>query len=286
MDGIKMQLKYVIVFMKACTKAQQVLLQDFLSKDSSRQQKAIQLIGSLGRMTIPLLLNVAKREEDLRIRQLAARLLSEQGYEATKMIQRDFLLETSGEERVRILEVIDGVTRDLKTELICALNDEDPHVRQEAFRLAERLNNDDVENILLDLTESKKPEVAVAAIKHLAKLRPQAALQKVVVLLRSARERNRLIACCQALGQMGDSAGIDVLRDILLPKGFLSRIKGRDSRLRFAAALALTQINLPGSMDILARCTEDKDQQVRQIARSVLGFDVLPLQEEVQEARV
>ena len=267
-------------------KAQQALLQDFLSRDASRQQNAVQLLGSLGRVVIPLLLNVVKREEDLRLRQLAASLLSEQGYEATKMIKREFVLQTSAEERIRILEVMDGVTRDLKTELLYALNDESPQIRQEALRLAERLNNDDVENILQELTESKKLDVAVAAIKHLAKLRPHAALEKVLVLVKSARERDRLIACCQALGQIGESACIDPLANILLLKGFLPGRKRHDSNLRVAATLALAQIKDPRSKDILAKCIEDKDQEVRQIARSVLRYDVLPLQEETHQDSV
>lgn len=267
-------------------KAQQALLQDFLSRDASRQQTAVQLLGSLGKIVIPLLLNVVKREEDLRIRQLAASLLSEQGYEASKMIKREFVLQTSVEERIRILEVIDGVTRDLKTELLYALNDESPQVRQEAFRLSERLNNDDVENLLLELTESKKLDVAVEAIKHLAKLRPRAALEKVLALMRSAREPDRLIACCQALGQIGEPACIDPLANIVLLKGFLPGRKRHGSRLRAAAALALAQIDDPRSKEIFAQCAEDRDQQVRQIARSVLRYDVLPVQEETRDAPV
>jgi len=262
-------------------KAQQVLMQDFLSKDPSRRQNAVQLVGSLGRITIPLLLNVVKREEDLRVRQLAANLLSEQGYEATKMIKREFFLQMSPEERSRMLQVIDGVTRDLKTELLYALNDEDHKVRQEAFLLAERLNNEEVENILLDLMESKKLDLAVAAIRNLAKFRPKAALAKVLFLIRSAKEKERLIACCQALGQIGDAECIEPLANILLLRSLLSRRKRHDSRLRSAAALALSYMNDPRIMEILAKCVEDKDPQVREIARSVLRFEAPPAEMDV-----
>ena len=261
-------------------KAQQVIMQDFLSETPSRQQNAVQLVGSLGRLAIPLLLNVVKREEDLRVRQLAANLLSEQGYEATKMIKRDFFLHMSPEERVRILQVIDGVTRDLKTELLYALNDEDLKVRQEGFLLAERLSNDEVENILLDLAESKKLDLAVAAIKNLARIRPKAALAKVLHLIRSAKEKERLIACCQALGQIGDPDCIEPLANILHLKSLLSRRKRHDSRLRSAAALALAQVNDPRIVEILEKCVADKDQQVRQIARSVLGVEAPPIEQE------
>lgn len=257
-------------------KAQQVVMQDFLSKDPSRRQSAVQLVGSLGRTTIPLLLNVVKREEDLRVRQLAANLLSEQGYEATKMIKREFFLHMSPAEKVRILQVIDGVTRDLKTELLHALSEEDSRVRQEAFLLAERLNNEDVESILLDLTESKKLDLAVAAIKHLARFSPKAALKKVLFLMKSAKEKKRLIACCQALGQIADPDCVEPLANILLFRGLLFRRKRHDSRLRSAAALALAQIQDPRIMEILAKCVEDEDSQVREIAASVLRFEAQP----------
>lgn len=261
-------------------KAQQVLFQDFLSRDSSRQQNAVRLMGSLGKITLPLLVNVVKREEDLRIRQLAASLLSEQGYEAAKMIKKEFVLQASAEERIRILEVIDSITRDLKTELVYALDDDDLRVREEAFRLAERLNNDEMEGLLLDLTESKKLEVAVAAIKHLAKLRPQAALGKILSFIKSAKERDRLVACCQALGQIGDASGVEPLTSILLFTNFLSRRKRHDSRIRTAAALALAQIDDPRSVEALSRCINDRDPHIRQIANSVLRFEVLSAQEQ------
>ena len=79
-------------------KAQELLLQDFHSKETLRQQNAVQLLGSLGKVSTPLLIEVVKGEADLRIRQLAASLLSEQGYEAAKMLKREFMLESTAEE--------------------------------------------------------------------------------------------------------------------------------------------------------------------------------------------
>ena len=251
-------------------KAQELLLQDFHSKETLRQQNAVQLLGSLGKVSTPLLIEVVKGEADLRIRQLAASLLSEQGYEAAKMLKREFMLESTAEERLQILDVIDSVTRDLKAELVQALDDENEQVRAKAFRLALRLNTDEVEKILLERADSMKGEVAAEAIKCLGSLRPQAALDKIGSLLKTAKDKDRLVACCQTLGQIGDPRGIELLERVLSVQSFLSRRKKNPSPIRVAAAVALSFIQDPRTAQILEQCTRDRDPQVRQMAASLI----------------
>jgi len=251
-------------------KAQELLLQDFHSKETLRQQNAVQLLGSLGKVSTPLLIEVVKGEADLRIRQLAASLLSEQGYEAAKMLKREFMLESTAEERLQILDVIDSVTRDLKAELVQALDDENEQVRSKAFRLALRLNTDDVEKILLERADSMKGEVAAEAIKCLGSLRPQATLDKIGSLLKTAKDKDRLVACCQTLGQIGDSRGIELLERVLSVQSFLSRRKRNPSPIRVAAVVAVSFIQDPRTAQILEECTRDRDPQVRQMAASLI----------------
>jgi len=251
-------------------KAQELILQDFQSKETLRQQNAVQLLGSLGKIASPLLIEVVKGDADLRIRQLAGSLLSEQGYEAAKLLKREFLLEGSAEERLQILDVIDSVTRDLKAELVQALDDENEQVRAKAFRLARRLNTDEVERILLERADSMKSEVAVDAIKCLGSLRPQAALDKIRSLMKTAKDKERLVACCQTLGQIGDPRGIDLLERVLMVQSFLSRRKKNPSAIRVAAAIALSFIRDPRATEILEQCARDRDPQVRQMAASLV----------------
>lgn len=251
-------------------KAQELLLQDFHSKETLRQQNAVQLLGSLGKVSAPLLMEVVKGEADLRIRQLAASLFSEQGYEAAKMLKREFMLESTAEERLQILDVIDSVTRDLKAELIQALDDENAQVRAKALRLAQRLNTDEVEKILLERAGSMKGEVAADAIKCLGSVRPQAALDKIGSLMKTAKDKERLVACCQTLGQIGDPRGIDLLEQVISLQSFLSRRKKYPSSIRVVAAVALSFIHDPRSAQILGECTRDRDPQVRQMAASLI----------------
>ena len=249
--------------------AQQIVLEDFRSNNPSRQQKAVQLLAGLGRTTTPLLIEVIKSEGDLRSRKLATRLLAEQGVEGMKQLKKELILQTTSEERLRILQVIDGATHDLKAELVTALHDESQQVRSEAIRLAERINNEETHQLLLECTESKRVDVAVKAIKCLGRISPQMALDKIHSLLKSAREKDRLVACCQTLGQIGDPKSIDILENVLQTRGFFFVGKKFGSKVRASAALALTQMDDPRVGEILGRCVEDKNTQVSEIARSL-----------------
>jgi HEAT repeat protein len=251
-------------------KAQELILQDFHSEETLRQQNAVQLLGSLGKVASPLLIEVVKGDADLRIRQLAASLLSEQGYEAAKSLKRVFMLESTAEERLQILDVVDSVTRDLKAELVKALDDDNEQVRAKAFKLARRLNTDEVEKILLERADSMKGEVAADAIECLGSLRPQAALDKIGSLMKTAKDKERLVACCQTLGQIGDPRGVDLLERVLSVQSFLSRRRKYLSPIRLAATVALSFIHDPRAAQVLEQCTRDRDPQVRQMAASLI----------------
>ncbi len=249
-------------------KAQQLILDDFRSGEPTRQQNAAQLLGSLRRGSLPLLINIIKRDHDLRVRQMAATLLAEQGVQAAKMLKRELVLQTTSDERIRILEVIDSVTRDLRTELAQALNDNDTQVRRAALQLAERLNDDQVEKLLLEQAENEKVHVGVAAIKSLGKFPSRAVIAKLIAILKSTKDQERQIACCQALGLIAHAASIQVLAEVLASKGLFGR-RRQSAEVRATAALALTKIDHPRVAQVLANYVNDSDPRVRQIANSL-----------------
>jgi diguanylate cyclase (GGDEF)-like protein len=249
---------------------QQLLREDFRSGDPRRHQHAAQLLGSLDWVSWPLLIDIIKQEPDLRARQIAASLLAENGEEAARLLKKELLVPTAPQERLRILEVIDSVTREVATELTFALADEEPAVRQAALQLAERLAGDQVERVLLQQVESAKVEVAAGALRSLGKLNPQAALQRILATLDTSKDPQRLVACCQILGEIAHPAGIEPLANLLVSKGFLFWGKRHGPAVRASAALALTQIAHPQVAEILARYHEDRDPRVREVARTVL----------------
>jgi HEAT repeat protein len=115
-----------------------------------------------------------------------------------------------------------------------------------------------------------KGEVASDAIKCLGSLRPQAALDKIGSLMKPAKDKERLVACCQTLGQIGDPRGIDLLERVLTVQSFLFRRKKYLSTIRVAATVALSFIHDPRAAQALEQCTRDRDPQVRQMASSLM----------------
>jgi HEAT repeat protein len=217
-----------------------------------------------------VLIEAIKKEDDLRLRQIASHLLRKLGPEAAKLIKRELVLAGFAEERLRILEVIDNITRDIRTELAYAIGDENPKVRHAAFRLVERLNDAEMTSLLLEYANHEDSGMAMAAIKSLGKLKPAGAVDLLVSMLDSAKEAERLIACCRALGQIADPAGIEPLAKVMVPEGFLTFRKRKSSLVRATAAFALAQIPHPRVTEVLSLYVEDRDPRVRQSARDYL----------------
>jgi HEAT repeat protein len=259
---------------------QQLLVNDLKSGEISRQENAARLLGALGQVAIPLLVDVIKKEGDLRLRQIAANLLGEMGPEGGEVLKRELVLEISQTERLRILEIIDTVARDLRTELAFALDGDDPQVREAALQLAERLNNSEVAELLLNYARSQNTGLAVDAIKSLGKLKPQGAIEAIASLLNGTNDMKLMMACCQALGQIGEPACVEPLLNILKGKRSLFRRKRRSPQVRSTAAFAMAQIPHPRVPELLAPFVEDRDLRVREIARSrVYPGNPLPTKE-------
>lgn len=250
---------------------EKLLVQDLKSDQPSQRRNAALLLGSLGRVTMPLLIDIVKQEDELRVRKIAASLLEELGPKAAELLKRALVLEITAQERVRILEVIDTITRDLKNELAFVLSDEDPEVRKAAFGLAERINDGYVVELLLGCARNQDTDLAAAAIKSLGRLGIQSAVGELISLLNSTKEEKLRIACCQALGQIGDPAGMEPLAKMLTPNRLLSLSKRRSTRVRAAAAFALANISHPKAAEVLGRFVQDRDPSIRQIAGTVVN---------------
>ncbi len=249
--------------------AQELLGEDLKSADPERQRNAAQLLGSLGAAVMPMLIEIIKREDDYRARQIAAILLEKIGPKAVERLKHLLVLEISAEERARILEIIDTLTSDLKTELFHALGDEDANVRRAAYRVVERLEDSQVIDWLQEFVQSQKPALAASAVKCLGILRPPNIDADLIALLNSTANDQLRIACCRALGQIAKPLCVDSLLKLLLPKRSLIFRKNQNSQLRAAAAFALGQISHPKAAESLVRFVDDRDPRVREIARKV-----------------
>ena len=249
------------------SQAQRFLVEDLKSADPERQRNAAQLLGSLGAAVMPMLIEIIKREDDYRARQIAANLLEKLGPKAVERLKHFMVLEISAQERARILEIIDTLTSDLKTELFHALGDEDANVRREAYRVVERLKNSQVIEWLQEFLQSQKPVLAARAVKCLSKLRPPNIEADLIALLNSTDNDQLRIACCRALGQIAKPLCVDSLLKLLRPQRSFFFRKNQNSEVRAASAFALGQISHSKASQSLAQFVDDRDPRVREIAR-------------------
>jgi diguanylate cyclase (GGDEF)-like protein len=253
---------------------QRLLIDDLRSGQTQRQERAAQVIGSLGRPGIPMLIDTIKRERDFRIRQLAASLLAEMGSEAAAAVKRAAVTEVTVEGRFRILEVIDAVTTDLRDELAYNLGDGSAKIRRAAFRLFERLHDDALIEIIVPLARDPDIGVAKGAIRSLAHLRTPAAVKALVSILDATEQPRVAIACCQALGELGHASAIDALAAVLARRKPPLMRRRWGEQVRATAAVALKQIAHPRAAEVLADYVHDRDVRVRQLAESGPAVDV------------
>jgi diguanylate cyclase (GGDEF)-like protein len=247
---------------------QQLLKDDLKSGQTERQARAAEVIGSLGEPAVHILIDVIKQERDFRIRQLAAELLAGLGPSAGEQIRRSLITEVTVEQRFRILEVIDIVTRDLRNELAYALGDVSPKIRRAAFRLFERLRDDSLISLVAPLARDEDQAIAKGAIRSLANLHSPKAVLALISVLEETNDPKTVTACCQALGELAHPGAIDALAAVLSQrKPPLFRRKWSE-QVRMTALLALKQIAHPRVEALIARYTDDADPRVRLAART------------------
>ncbi|MFH1075890.1 MAG: hypothetical protein V1753_03475, partial [Pseudomonadota bacterium] len=247
-------------------KTAQLLREDLKSNNTKRQKDSVMLLDSLGSPATSLLIETIKGEQDYRIRCISAALLNRQGPKSVQQLKSCLTLKNNAETRVRILEVIDTVTKDLKTELIQALGDKNQIVRDAGLMLAERLADECSEDALLLYLDAPDVGLVSAAIKLLGRLRSTRPLEKIISLLNSTKEQELLIACCNYLGDLADAAGIQPLAKIITAKRIISRHPKYSPCVRLAAASALKQISHPHTKPILALLAKEKDPRLREMA--------------------
>jgi diguanylate cyclase (GGDEF)-like protein len=247
---------------------QTLLIEEMRAAEPERQGRAAQVVGSMGREGIPLMIEVIKQERDLRVRQVAAALLAEMGPIAGKEVKRALATEPIVEQRFRLLEVADSVTKDLADELAAALADDNSKVRRAGFRLFERLKRDDLIDLITPYATDEDPDATKGTVRSLAALGSAPAVEALLAIQKSTEEPKLLIACCQALGQVGDATCIEALARILDERKFLLFGRRWDEQVRSTAATALRQTSHPKAAEALARCVKDPHPRVRYLARA------------------
>jgi HEAT repeat protein len=247
------------------------LEKDLVSGDVALQEPAAQVLGSLGAPAIPLLVDVIKRERRFRTRQMAARLLADLGPRAAGQLKQELMVEVDTEQRFRIIEILDVVTRRVKDELGYCLGDSSAKIRQAAYQLAERIGDPSLVEVVAPHVQSADLDVSKPAIRCLATLGSQEAAQVLVRALKSPRGADHAVACAQALGQIADPVAVDALATLLLRKKHWFGGWKWDDHVRATAAMALRQIPGPEAEKVLARAGADPAPHLREVPQATDG---------------
>ena len=234
------------------------------------QQEAYQLLSSMGQMIIPQLIDTIKREDNLRIRHLAAELIKNSGPSGIDLLKKSLMGENRPDDRARMLDVIDSVTKDVMAELTDTLSDNRDMVRKAAFRLAERLNTPEVIQMLIEFSKSEDSNLAVYAINSLGKLKSSAVKEALLNILEKSLVPDVLVAACRAMGQISDPSGVSLLGKILTKRRTFGG-KKYDPIVRVAAAAALSQIPGAQTQKALNAAAKDPDYRVRETVKQALA---------------
>ncbi|MCF8110972.1 MAG: diguanylate cyclase [Desulfobacteraceae bacterium] len=245
------------------------LVSDLKSAQQGRRQEACQLISTMGRGMTPLLLDIITSRQDLRTRRLAAELLGRMDRQAVDQAKQALITETMPEKKSRILEVIDSVTTNLKTELRYTLADANEQVRHAALNLARRLETPETDALLAELSRGNDKDLAAEAINVLGRRNSPSAPDMLTEIISKTKDPDLLAEVCRAMGRIGSSEFVQPLAKILMPGKKFFRFRRYPAKVRIAAAQAICRIPGEHSRIIIKALWRDPDARVRE-AVSVL----------------
>jgi len=258
---------------------QLLLKADLQSSDPERQERAADVLGSLGHLAVPLLVDVIKEEKQLRIGLLAASILAGLGPEAEAEIKRQMVLEVTIEQRFRIIELVDQVTKDVIEELAVCIGDPNPKIRRAAYRLAERLRDERVVDVLIEHARADDIGPAKGALRSLGALGTEDAVAGLVRILEARPEDEWAIACAQALGQTAHPDAIEALARLLGERKHLVFGRRWSDQVRSTAAFALARFDDVRAREALADHARDADSRVRRAAAHAAASAPVPDEE-------
>lgn len=243
-----------------------ILRADMKASDRQRRQQACQLISTLGTGMTPMLIEIITQEEDIRVRRLAARLLASFGQPGADRLKSALIHETREDAKIKILEIIDGVTTELTTELRFTMADANQHVRRAAFRLIQKIDKPETTSLLGELAGSRDSELAAEAINHLGTKKSTQAAGILMELVEKRNDPELLCAVCRAMGQHASDRFLQSLEKILFSQRRVFKKRLYPTRVRIAAAYAVSRTPGPRARQMIDALKNDKDSRVREAA--------------------
>ncbi|MFW6080821.1 MAG: diguanylate cyclase domain-containing protein [Desulfosalsimonas sp.] len=248
----------------------ETLASDLKSTDQARRQQACQLISTIGRGMAPMLIELIKNEEDIRIRRIAAELLGRADTRTVEQVRQSMISESRADKKSRILEIMDSVTTDLATELRYTLTDPQQQVRRAAFRLAGRLETRETDELLSELARSRDTDLAVEAINTIGRRNSRGTHGVLIKILSEEKNPDVLTEVCRAMGRIGSSDFVQPLANIIMSRRRWLKRRKYPPGVRISAVYAVCRIPGEHIEIMIPALKQDPDPGVREAA-SVIG---------------
>ena len=151
--------------------------------------------------------------------------------------------------------------------IIATLAHTDARVRREALLALAKVGGDDAGMLVYGMLEDSDPEVRRAAAMAAGALKVERALRPLLGILEDEDDADVSVGILRALGQLGDPGAVQAIEKRAVGS-FFSR---PSPEVRIAAYRALLNIGTPHAKKLLQDAVDDKDTEVRNAVRQLMG---------------
>jgi HEAT repeat protein len=168
------------------------------------------------------------------------------------------------------LAILGEVGGDRPVELVIGtLAHGDARVRREALLALAKVGGEDAGILVVGMLEDPDSDVRRAAAVASGELKVERALKPLLSLLESDEDPDVSVGVLQALGQLGDPGAVQAIEKRAVGSFFAKP----PAEVRIAAYRALHGIGTPHAKKLLQSASEDKDPEVKEAVRSLLGLN-------------
>jgi len=152
--------------------------------------------------------------------------------------------------------------------LVSTLAHADGRVRREAILALAKVGGEDAGILAYGMLEDPDPEVRLAATMAAGTLKVERSLKPLLSLLEEETDHDVVVGVLGALGKLGDPGAVPTIEK-KTGGALLSR---QPTHIRIAAYRALGAIRTPHAKSLLVRAADDKDADVKEAVRELLGM--------------